>query len=83
VGWTVTTTGLSKAPNPTGHHRAAAAWDDFHKRVGDLEAAGYRRRQETSQYGWCWTQTLTLANATVTVRLEAEAGPEARRRSFA
>jgi hypothetical protein len=79
VGWTVTTIGLSKVTDPTEHGRAAAAWADYHKRVGDLEADGYRRRQETSRYGWCWTQTLTLADTTVTVRLDAAAEPEARR----
>jgi hypothetical protein len=71
VGWTVTTIGLPKAPTPTEHRRAAAAWDDYHRRVGDLEADGYRRGQETSRYGWYWTQALTLANTTVTVRIQA------------
>jgi hypothetical protein len=45
--------------------------------VGDLEADGYQRRQETSQYGWYWTQTLTLADTSVTVHLQAESEPKA------
>jgi hypothetical protein len=72
VGWTVITLGLSESPTRADHRRAAAAWDDYHKRVRELEADGYRRRQETSKYGWHWTQTLTLADSWVTVRLEAE-----------
>jgi hypothetical protein len=73
VGWTVTTLGLSESPTRADHRLVAAAWDDYHQRVRDLEVDGYRRRRETSRYGWHWTQTLTLADTRVTVRLEAEA----------
>jgi len=72
IWWTVTTAGSTVGEHERQHYKdARSAFDEFGRRIHELELAGFRQDgEETAEYGRRWSRDYVRGEEHVTVRVD-------------